>query len=450
MTTPDFALQSVASEVRGSERVGPESKHWLRYLSSRKGQMTGDAAAIFIGVYLACHWTSAHAGAAAQAWKFAVAGIAGAAASLSVFRGLGVYNPDSSPLKIATTQRLLQGVSCLWVIAFLACVLVNAELIYVAAPAGIFAALLVAAQRGLRSAALRMACKGSGVAREPLATRDVSHSRAAQPPRYICRPSHSSATGLHGRDRGAPVLPNAIALRRDGIPRLTGDRRTAAAIMNQRRRTVYRPAVLLADQQRAASNLRPRPAAAARDVLRRGIDILGASIMLLTLAPLLAMAAALVKLDSRGPIFFRHARVGKDGRHFQLWKFRSMRVGAHPYQRSPGSERDPRLTRIGRILRRTSIDELPQLLNVLRGDMRLVGPRPEMPFIASRHSVLVRRRIQVKPGMTGLWQISPARAFPIHENIEYDLFYADHQSFSLDCAILLRTLSALVRGAGAA
>ena len=127
-----------------------------------------------------------------------------------------------------------------------------------------------------------------------------------------------------------------------------------------------------------------------------------------------------------------------------------MRVEAHPYQRSPGSERDPRLTRIGRILRRTSIDELPQLLNVLRGDMRLVGPRPEMPFIASRHSVLVRRRIQVKPGMTGLWQISPARAFPIHENIEYDLFYADHQSLSLDCAILLRTLSALVRGAGAA
>jgi lipopolysaccharide/colanic/teichoic acid biosynthesis glycosyltransferase len=97
-----------------------------------------------------------------------------------------------------------------------------------------------------------------------------------------------------------------------------------------------------------------------------------------------------------------------------------------------------------------SIDELPQLVNVLRGEMSLVGPRPEMPYIVKRYNALERRRLSVKPGMTGLWQISPARSRPIHENLEYDLFYIRRQSMALDCAILLRTITAVVRGVGAA
>ena len=126
-----------------------------------------------------------------------------------------------------------------------------------------------------------------------------------------------------------------------------------------------------------------------------------------------------------------------------------MHAGASGDHRSPVSDSDSRLTRIGRFLRRSSIDELPQLLNVLLGDMSLVGPRPEMPFLANRHGALERQRLRVRPGMTGLWQISPARAFPIHENIEYDLYYVRHRTLFLDWAILLRTVTAVVRGGGA-
>jgi lipopolysaccharide/colanic/teichoic acid biosynthesis glycosyltransferase len=107
------------------------------------------------------------------------------------------------------------------------------------------------------------------------------------------------------------------------------------------------------------------------------------------------------------------------------------------------------LTRVGRLIRRMSLDELPQLMNVLKGEMSLVGPRPEMPFIVDGYGDLERKRLAVRPGITGLWQISPARAFPIHENIQFDLHYIRHQNLVLDCAILVRTIAAVIDGVGA-
>jgi lipopolysaccharide/colanic/teichoic acid biosynthesis glycosyltransferase len=123
-----------------------------------------------------------------------------------------------------------------------------------------------------------------------------------------------------------------------------------------------------------------------------------------------------------------------------------MYTDAPIYDCSPTDSSDPRITRVGRILRRTSIDELPQLWNVLNGDMSLVGPRPEMPFIVQQYTSEQQRRLQIRPGITGLWQVSPARSQPIHEHLEYDLYYIDHYSFRLDLSILLNTISAVVRG----
>jgi lipopolysaccharide/colanic/teichoic acid biosynthesis glycosyltransferase len=185
-------------------------------------------------------------------------------------------------------------------------------------------------------------------------------------------------------------------------------------------------------------------------LLKRSVDVTGSCVLLIILTPLLVLVALLIKFDSEGPVFFRQKRIGKDGAPFLLWKFRSMRADSPPYERSPASAADPRLTRSGRVLRRLSIDELPQLINVLKGDMSLVGPRPEMPYIVEKYGALERQRLRVRPGITGLWQISPARAMPIHENVEYDLFYIEHRSLLLDCSIMLRTVAAIIRGIGAA
>jgi lipopolysaccharide/colanic/teichoic acid biosynthesis glycosyltransferase len=184
-------------------------------------------------------------------------------------------------------------------------------------------------------------------------------------------------------------------------------------------------------------------------IVKRACDVVGSLFLLLLLMPLFIVAAILIKLDSPGPVFFRHYRIGKDGRRFILWKFRSMKIDVPEYEASPRSVLDGRLTRIGRLIRRLSIDELPQLINVLKGDMSLVGPRPEMPFIVARYHPVQRERLGARPGITGLWQISPARAFPIHENLQYDLHYIHNQNFFLDCAIILRTITAVIRGVGA-
>lgn len=185
-------------------------------------------------------------------------------------------------------------------------------------------------------------------------------------------------------------------------------------------------------------------------LLKRWIDVCCASTLLLICFPLFILVAVLIKLDSHGPALFRQKRIGKDGVPFDIWKFRSMRDDVDPYEKSPVCDKDPRLTRIGRRLRRLSIDEMPQLVNVIRGDMSLVGPRPEMPFIVGGYGPIERQRLCVRPGITGLWQISPARALPIHENLSYDLSYIENQSIALDLLILMRTITAVIRGIGAA
>jgi lipopolysaccharide/colanic/teichoic acid biosynthesis glycosyltransferase len=184
-------------------------------------------------------------------------------------------------------------------------------------------------------------------------------------------------------------------------------------------------------------------------VLKRSVDCIAAILLLVLFSPLLVTLAILIKLDSKGPALFRHSRVGKGGKAFEMWKFRSMRLDARRYERSPISSKDTRLTFVGRIIRRVSLDEMPQLLNVLKGEMSLVGPRPEMAFIVEQYSHVERRRLLAKPGITGLWQISACRAEPIHHNPQYDLYYIQHQNILLDLAIMIRTISAVIRGMGA-
>lgn len=165
--------------------------------------------------------------------------------------------------------------------------------------------------------------------------------------------------------------------------------------------------------------------------------------------PLALAVAAAIRLDSRGPILFRHARVGKDGREFTMLKFRTMHHDADPFQRAPRDTNDPRITPFGRWLRRTSLDELPQILNVISGTMSFVGPRPEMPFIVSRYQGWQSQRLSVKPGMTGLWQIMGRKDLPLEENLEYDFYYIRNQSILLDITILLRTIPTVFLGKGA-
>jgi lipopolysaccharide/colanic/teichoic acid biosynthesis glycosyltransferase len=185
------------------------------------------------------------------------------------------------------------------------------------------------------------------------------------------------------------------------------------------------------------------------EAISRILDILVALFLLILLMPALLIIVICVRLDSRGSAMFSHSRVGKGGAEFKLWKVRSMRIDALKYERSPTSTADPRLTWIGKVIRRISFDEIPQLVNVLKGEMSLVGPRPEMAFIANHYSLTERRRLLVKPGITGLWQISSGRAAPIHHNLQYDFYYIQHKNIMLDIAILLRTITAVIRGIGA-
>jgi lipopolysaccharide/colanic/teichoic acid biosynthesis glycosyltransferase len=182
----------------------------------------------------------------------------------------------------------------------------------------------------------------------------------------------------------------------------------------------------------------------------RAVDIALAGAILTLTAPIWILTSLLIKVDSPGPVLFAQDRVGKGGRKFRMYKFRSMRRDTDAYANSPRGDADPRITRVGKALRRTGLDEVPQLINVLRGEMSIVGPRPEMEFIVAGYTAYERRRLQAKPGITGLWQISPDRHGEIHHNVEYDLYYIDHQSLLLDALILvetgLRTIEMVIKG----
>lgn len=215
-----------------------------------------------------------------------------------------------------------------------------------------------------------------------------------------------------------------------------------------RTRNVHENSWLRLKQQYAESARMDQRDRALYDSSKRFMDICGALVLLVALTPFFLIVALLIRMDSPGPALFRQFRVGFKGRRFMIWKFRTMHTSARCYARSPRHPDDRRVTRLGRFLRRTSIDELPQLINVLRGEMSLIGPRPEMPFIAARYTRIERQRLAVRPGMTGLWQISPARSAPIHHNLHCDLHYIRHRNLLLDAAILLRTVLVVVSGNG--
>jgi lipopolysaccharide/colanic/teichoic acid biosynthesis glycosyltransferase len=184
-----------------------------------------------------------------------------------------------------------------------------------------------------------------------------------------------------------------------------------------------------------------------RDALNRAVDVAGATLGLALTSPLLAVGALAIKLEDGGPILYRQRRVGLGGAEFELLKLRTMEVGAE--QRGAGfavNEGDPRITRVGRILRRLSLDEVPQLWNVVRGDMSLVGPRPTLAYQVERYTPRQRRRLEVKPGITGWAQIHGRARLPWDDRIELDVWYVEHRSRWLDLKILARTPLALFGG----
>lgn len=182
------------------------------------------------------------------------------------------------------------------------------------------------------------------------------------------------------------------------------------------------------------------------DFLKRAMDVGIALFLILLGLPLFLLIALCIKLDSPGPVLFAQKRVGRNGELFTIFKFRSMHVDSPMYEASPTEPTDPRITRVGRLLRRTGLDETAQLLNVLMGQMSLVGPRPEMPYMVERYIRQHRPRLHAVPGITGLWQLSTDRKSPIHENTHYDLFYIRNRNCSMDAAILLHTVLFAMRG----
>jgi lipopolysaccharide/colanic/teichoic acid biosynthesis glycosyltransferase len=197
------------------------------------------------------------------------------------------------------------------------------------------------------------------------------------------------------------------------------------------------------------------------EMLRRALDVTIGSGMLLALSPFLALVCIGIRLDSRGPLLFSQSRVGKHGRLFRLYKFRSMCIGAEAAKRQLAAQnesadgvtfkirQDPRITRVGRFIRRYSIDELPQLWNVVRGDMSLVGPRPAVPGEVAQYSPSDCRRLRVKPGLTCFWQVEGRSEIPFNGQVELDTRYIGLRNLVTDLKLLIRTIPAVLSGRGA-
>ena len=183
----------------------------------------------------------------------------------------------------------------------------------------------------------------------------------------------------------------------------------------------------------------------------RALDLLISALALVVLSPFLLAAAIAIKLGSRGPVFYRQLRVGRDGHEFEMLKLRTMVQGSDPVGVGTIVTRDdPRVTGAGRFLRRTSLDEVPNLINVLRGEMAVVGPRPTIPAQVDDYTARQRRRHEVLPGITGWAQVQGRAGIPWEERIELDVWYVDHRSLALDLRILVRTAWLVVSGQGLA
>lgn len=183
----------------------------------------------------------------------------------------------------------------------------------------------------------------------------------------------------------------------------------------------------------------------------RALDLLIATVALVLLSPFLLAAAIAIKLGSRGPVVYRQRRVGRDGAPFEMWKLRTMKLGSDPVGVGTVVTReDPRVTSAGRFLRRTSLDEVPNLVNVLRGEMAIVGPRPTIPAQVDDYTPFQNRRHEVLPGITGWAQVQGRAGIPWEERIELDVEYVERRSFALDARILAKTLWLVVTGKGLA
>lgn len=193
--------------------------------------------------------------------------------------------------------------------------------------------------------------------------------------------------------------------------------------------------------------------------IKRVIDMVGATFLLIIFSPLLLIIALLIRYNSRGPVLFRQQRIGRFGKPFEMLKIRTM-VGERRSTKSatcPGPERrnrhksrqDPRVTGVGKLLRMSSLDELPQLINILRGEMSFIGPRPELPSIVKTYAPWQHERHLVMPGLSGWWQVNGRSDKPMHEHTELDIYYVRHQSFHLDCLIFVRTFKAVLKLSGA-
>ncbi len=186
-----------------------------------------------------------------------------------------------------------------------------------------------------------------------------------------------------------------------------------------------------------------------RPVLRRLVDIAVSGAALALLSPVLALAALAIKLESRGPVVYRQRRVGRGGAPFDVLKLRTMVQGAEHVGAGLAIDAgDARVTRVGALLRRTSLDELPNLVNVLRGEMSLIGPRPTLPVQVEQYTPRQRGRLQIKPGITGWAQVNGRASLPWAERIELDLYYIEHRSLALDLRILARTPGMVLGGSG--
>ena len=184
-------------------------------------------------------------------------------------------------------------------------------------------------------------------------------------------------------------------------------------------------------------------------MLRRLVDIVVSALALALLSPVLALAALAVRLESKGPVIYRQRRIGRDGVPFDVLKLRTMVHGAEHIGAGLAIDAgDPRVTRVGALLRRSSLDELPNLLNVLRGEMSLIGPRPTLPVQVEQYTPRQRGRLAIKPGITGWAQVNGRASLPWSERIELDLYYIEHRSLALDLRILARTPAMVLGGAG--
>jgi lipopolysaccharide/colanic/teichoic acid biosynthesis glycosyltransferase len=201
-------------------------------------------------------------------------------------------------------------------------------------------------------------------------------------------------------------------------------------------------------------------AASLYGVAKRGVDIIASLILLVLVSPVLLVLAGLVKASSKGPVFFAHKRLGLEGKAFYCLKFRTMIANAEEHLKRDAQlrqrfeekfklEDDPRITPLGAFLRRTSLDELPQLLHVLRGQMSLVGPRPIVEDELSKYSIYAKKLLSVKPGLSGLWQVCGRSDTTYPQRVIMDMHYIDHRSLKLDIHLLLLTVSAVVRKSGA-